>query len=70
MLRRAEISLRGNRKRRDGAVASPKGRFKAEATLHGKKTDLVDALESHWDNDMLRTAVQNEIKEREITKIA
>lgn len=49
--------MRGNRKCRDGAVAPPKGKFKAETTLHGEKTDLVNALESHWENDMLRTAV-------------
>jgi hypothetical protein len=54
---RAEISLRGNRKCRDGAVAPPAGRFKGGNNTAREKTNLVDALESHWDNDMLKTVV-------------
>ena len=45
------------------AVATPTEEFEGEATRHGKKTYLVNALESHWYNDMLRAVVENKVKE-------
>ena len=45
----------------DGAVTPPTGKFEGGNNTARKKTNLVNALECHWYNDLLKTIVQKEI---------
>jgi hypothetical protein len=58
----AEISLQGTGNVRAGGNASHDGTQRGR-DIQREKTNLVNALESHWYSDMLKTVVQNKIKE-------